>query len=116
MQSARSHWSHREPREISRWLLRAMIALVGLCLLLVLSGCGSTRTVYVPAPAVPLSTELTADTPVPAVPDPLTWGASLDLNTHLLSALGQCNADKAGIRRVELKRASLVAGDKVEEE
>ncbi|WP_395842459.1 hypothetical protein, partial [Edwardsiella tarda] len=68
-----------------------MIALVGLYLLSLLSGCGSTRTVYVPAPAVPLNTELTADTPVPAVPDPLTWGGSLDLNTHLLSALGQCN-------------------------
>ncbi|UCP99469.1 Rz1-like lysis system protein LysC [Edwardsiella tarda] len=80
-----------------------MLALVGLCLLSVLSGCGSTRTVYVPAPAVPLSTELTADTPVPVVPDPLTWGGSLDLNTRLLSALGQCNADKAGIRRVETK-------------
>ncbi|WP_438333852.1 Rz1-like lysis system protein LysC [Edwardsiella tarda] len=92
--------------------MRAMIALVGLCLLSVLSGCGSTRTVYVPAPAVPLSAELTADTPVPAVPDPLTWGASLDLNVRLLSALGQCNADKAGIRRAELKRASLVAGNK----
>ncbi|MFV4846629.1 hypothetical protein ACNJKD_09785 [Edwardsiella tarda] len=82
-----------------------MIALVGLCLLSLLNGCGSTRTVYVPAPAVQLSTELTADTPVPAVPDPLTWGASLDLNTHLLSALGQCNADKANIRHIEQKRS-----------
>ncbi|UCQ52870.1 hypothetical protein DCF75_08715 [Edwardsiella tarda] len=96
--------------------MRAMIALVGLYLLSLLSGCVSTRTVYVPAPEPPISTELTGDTPVPAVPDPLTWGASLDLNARLLSALGQCNADKAGIRRVELKRASLVAGDKVEEE
>ncbi|KMQ79311.1 rz1 lytic protein [Edwardsiella ictaluri] len=59
-----------------------------------------------------LSIELTADTPVPAVPDPLIWGASLDLNISLLSALGQCNADKAAIRRVELMRASPVAGDK----
>ncbi|WP_249041322.1 Rz1 lytic protein, partial [Edwardsiella anguillarum] len=74
MQSTRSHWSHREPREISRWLLRAMIALVGLCLLSLLSGCVNTRTVYVPAPVLPISAELTADTPVPVVPDPLTWG------------------------------------------
>ncbi|PEH72072.1 hypothetical protein CRM76_09160 [Edwardsiella tarda] len=89
-----------------------MIALVGLCLLSLLSGCGSTRTVYVPAPAAPLSAELTADTPVPVVPDPLTWGASLYLNVRLLSALKKCNVDKAGIRRAELKRASLVAGNK----
>ncbi|WP_109579579.1 Rz1-like lysis system protein LysC [Edwardsiella tarda] len=93
-----------------------MIVLVGLCLLSLLSGCVSTRTVYVPAPVVPISTELTADTPVPVVPDPLTWGASLDLNVRLVSALKKCNEDKAEIRRVELKRASLVAGDKVEEE
>ncbi|WFN95534.1 hypothetical protein [Edwardsiella ictaluri] len=92
--------------------MRAMIALVGLCLLSLLSGCVSTRTVYVPAPVPRLSIELTADTPVPAVPDPLIWGASLDLNISLLSALGQCNADKAAIRRVELMRASPVAGDK----
>nr|WP_071523980.1 hypothetical protein [Edwardsiella tarda] len=93
-----------------------MIALVGWCLLSLLSGCGSTRTVYVPAPVTPISTELTADTPVPEVPDPLTWGASLGLNVRLSSALMKCNEDKAGIRRVELKRASLVAGAKVEEE
>nr|WP_232238219.1 hypothetical protein [Edwardsiella hoshinae] len=92
--------------------MRAMIALVGLCLLSLLSGCGSTRTVYVPAPAVPLSTELTADTPVPTVPDPLTWGASLDLNMRLLSALGQCNADKAGIRSIEMRRNALLAAGK----
>ncbi|WP_370556862.1 hypothetical protein NMD92_05810 [Edwardsiella tarda] len=92
--------------------MRVMIALVGLCLLSLLSGCVSTRTVYVPAPAVPLSTELTADTPVPAVPNPLTWGASLDLNVRLSSALRKCNEDKAGIRSVELKRVSLVAGNK----
>uniref|UniRef100_UPI0035D6466C Rz1-like lysis system protein LysC n=2 Tax=Edwardsiella piscicida TaxID=1263550 RepID=UPI0035D6466C len=92
--------------------MRTMIALAGLCLLALLSGCVSTRTVYVPAPVPPISTELTADTPVPAVPDPLTWGASLDLNINLLSALGQCNADKAGIRRVELMRASPATGNK----
>ncbi|MGY0155259.1 Rz1-like lysis system protein LysC [Edwardsiella tarda] len=92
--------------------MRAMIALVGLCLLSLLSGCVSTRTVYVPAPVVPISTELTADTPVPVVPDPLTWGASLDLNVRLVSALKKCNEDKAGIRRAELKRATLVAGNK----
>ncbi|EPC5193311.1 Rz1-like lysis system protein LysC [Edwardsiella piscicida] len=83
-----------------------MIALVGLCLLALLSGCVSTRTVYVPAPVPPISTELTADTPVPAVSDPLTWGASLDLNTRLLSALGQCNMDKANIREIEISRVS----------
>ncbi|WP_445662470.1 Rz1-like lysis system protein LysC [Citrobacter farmeri] len=101
MQRTRSHWSHREPRQISKWLLRVMIALVSLCLLAQLTGCADTRTVYVPVPAVPLPSNLTTETPQPYIPDPLTYGASLDLNVSLLSALGQCNIDKASIREIE---------------
>nr|WP_250153175.1 peptidase [Citrobacter portucalensis] len=83
-----------------------MTALVGLCLLALLTGCGNTRTVYVPVPAVPLPANLTTETPQPAIPDPLTYGASLDLNVSLLSALGQCNIDKASIRKIETSRSS----------
>ncbi|WP_197057127.1 Rz1 lytic protein [Leclercia adecarboxylata] len=107
MPRTRSHWSHREPRQISKWLLRMMIALVSLCLLQLLTGCGNSRTVYVKVPVVPLPANLTAETQHPAIPDPLTYGASLDLNVSLLSALGQCNIDKASIRKVEEARASL---------
>ncbi|WP_458793361.1 Rz1-like lysis system protein LysC [Citrobacter portucalensis] len=106
MPNSRSHWSHREPRQISKWLLRMMTALIGLCLLALLTGCGNTRTVYVPVPVVPLPANLTSDTPQPVIPDPLTYGASLDLNVSLLSALGQCNIDKASIRNIEEHRAS----------
>ncbi|WP_439847093.1 Rz1-like lysis system protein LysC [Enterobacter asburiae] len=105
MQRTRSHWSYREPRQISKWLLQMMIALVSLCLLQLLTGCGNTRTVYVPIPAVPLPANLTVETPQPAIPEPLTYGASLDLNVSLLSALGQCNIDKASIRKVEASRS-----------
>ncbi|MDE9620991.1 Rz1-like lysis system protein LysC [Citrobacter portucalensis] len=83
-----------------------MTALVGLCLLALLTGCGNTRTVYVPAPAVPLPANLTSETAQPAIPDPLTYGESLDLNVSLLSALGQCNIDKASILKIETSRAS----------
>ncbi|VGP71179.1 hypothetical protein SB5531_00804 [Klebsiella variicola] len=106
MPKSRSHWTHREPRQISKWLLRTMIALIALCLLAQLSGCSNTRTVYVKAPVVPLPASLTADTPQPAIPDSLTWVQSLDLNVSLLSALGQCNRDKAGIRQAEKQRTS----------
>lgn len=58
-------------------------------------------------PVVPLPANLTAETPQPAIPDPLSYGDSLDLNVSLLSALGQCNIDKASIRKVEEARASL---------
>ncbi|EPF7749212.1 Rz1-like lysis system protein LysC [Salmonella enterica] len=107
MQRTRSHWSHREPWQISKWLLRMMTALIGLCLLLLLTGCGNSRIVYVPVPVVPLPANLTAETQQPAIPEPLTYGASLDLNVSLLSALGQCNIDKASIKKIEESRTSL---------
>ncbi|HFS2468495.1 peptidase [Escherichia coli] len=85
-----------------------MIALVGLCLLQVLTGCESTQTIYVPVPAVPLPANLTAETPQPAIPDPLTYGGSLELNVSLLSALEQCNLDKAAIQQIETKRSEQI--------
>ncbi|MFU0874235.1 peptidase [Kluyvera sichuanensis] len=81
------------------------IALIGLCLLQLLTGCANTRTVYVPVPAVPLPASLTTETPQPVIPDPLTYGASLDLNVSLLSALGQCNSDKMAVRTIEESRS-----------
>ncbi|EDV5441674.1 peptidase [Shigella flexneri] len=89
-----------------------MIVLHVMCLLPLLTGCGSTRTVYVPIPAVPLPASLTTETPQPVIPEPLTYGASLDLNVSLLSALGQCNIDKSGIRSIEMRRNALLAAGK----
>nr|WP_256125013.1 hypothetical protein [Enterobacter cloacae] len=83
-----------------------MTVLAVLFLMAQLIGCSNTRTVYVKAPVVPLPVNLTAETPQPAIPDPMSWGQSLDLNVSLLSALGQCNRDKADIREAEKKRAS----------
>lgn len=104
MQNSRSHWSHREPGKISKWLLRMMIVLYALCLPLLLTGCGSTRTVYVQVPAILLPASLTAETPQPVIPDPLTYGGSLDLNASLLSALGQCNRDKVDLREINKRK------------
>ncbi|WP_072065374.1 hypothetical protein [Pluralibacter gergoviae] len=81
-----------------------MIALTVLFLLAQLTGCGNTRTVYVPVPYVPLPASLTAETPYPDIPEKMTWGQSLDLNVSLLSALGQCNRDKADTRQAEKER------------
>ncbi|WP_431355065.1 Rz1-like lysis system protein LysC [Klebsiella pneumoniae] len=106
MQKSRSHWTHREPRQISGLLLRMMIALPVIFLLAQLSGCSNTKTVYVKVPVVPLPANLTAETPYPDIPDKMTWGESLDLNVSLLSSLGQCNRDKADIRQAEKQRAS----------
>ncbi|WP_320407162.1 Rz1 lytic protein [Klebsiella pneumoniae] len=64
----------------------------------------NTRTVYVKVPVVSFPASLTDDTPQLPIPDRLTWRQSLDLNVSLLSALGQCNRDKADIRRPEIFR------------
>ncbi|WP_148244793.1 peptidase [Enterobacter asburiae] len=81
-----------------------MTVLAVLFLMAQLSGCNNTRTVYVRVPVVPLPVNLTAETQQPAIPDPMSWGQSLDLNVSLLSALGQCNLDKASIRKIEEAR------------
>ncbi|EPV0056044.1 Rz1-like lysis system protein LysC [Escherichia coli] len=85
---------------------RMMVVLHALCLLPLLSGCGSTRTVYVSTPATTLPTSLTSETPVPFIPNPLTYGASLELNVSLLSALANCNRDKADIRKIDAERTN----------
>ncbi|MCC3243178.1 Rz1 lytic protein [Enterobacter roggenkampii] len=83
-----------------------MRALTSLFLPPLLTACGNTQTVYAPAPVVPISADLTADTPIPGMGVPFTWQASLELNAQLYTALGQCNLDKAGIRKIEASRGS----------
>ena len=51
-----------------------------------------------------IPSELTADCPVPSVSNPLTWGGSLELNEHLLTAIENCDSDKAAIRETEASR------------
>nr|WP_279077323.1 Rz1 lytic protein [Hafnia alvei] len=84
-----------------------MIALIVLFLLMQLTGCGNTRTVYVQAPIIPLPSNLTAETQKPKVPNSMSWGGSLLLNARLYSALEQCNIDKADIRKAEEGRAMI---------
>ncbi|WP_243398837.1 Rz1-like lysis system protein LysC [Lelliottia amnigena] len=80
--------------------------LSSLFLLPLLTACGNTHTVYVPTPVVPISADLTSDTPTPGMVNPFTWQASLELNAQLYTALGQCNLDKAAIRQIESSRAT----------
>ena len=104
----RTNWLKRAKRALSTSgrRLKAIRALTSLFLLPLLTACGNTQTVYVPAPVVPISADLTADTPIPGMAIPFTWQASLELNAQLYTALGQCNLDKAAIRKIESSRAS----------
>ncbi|EEJ1463796.1 hypothetical protein AHN10_005371 [Salmonella enterica subsp. enterica] len=53
---------------------------------------------------MPLPAEWTADCMVPPVPEPFTFGASVDYNLQLLAVIKNCNVDKANIRRAEAQR------------
>ncbi|MGY5368320.1 Rz1-like lysis system protein LysC [Enterobacter oligotrophicus] len=61
---------------------------------------------------VPISADLTADTPIPGMAVPFTWQASLELNAQLYTALGQCNLDKAAIRKIEEVRKKQIEIEK----
>jgi hypothetical protein len=104
-QNAKNELAQKATRIVYiRQALQAIRALTSLFLLPLLTACGNTQTVYVPAPVVPISPDLTAETPIPGMAVPFTWQASLELNAQLYTALGQCNLDKAGIRKIEEAR------------
>ncbi|WP_431026563.1 Rz1-like lysis system protein LysC [Serratia marcescens] len=52
----------------------------------------------------PLPASLTANTDAPAAPSPMTYGSLAPWADQLLDALDSCNADKAAIRELELRR------------
>ncbi|PWC10552.1 hypothetical protein DDT56_21735 [Brenneria corticis] len=78
--------------------------LLGLSLLTLSTGCGNTRTEYVPAPVVSIPVELLIDCIIPEIPAAMSYGQSVELNELLLAVIEQCNADKAAIRQIEESR------------
>ncbi|MFT4271209.1 MAG: hypothetical protein QM578_09375 [Pantoea sp.] len=79
-------------------------ALSALCLPLLLSSCGITRTEYVQVPPVQLPASLLVDCVIPEIPYQMTWSDSLTLNEQLLAVIEKCNQDKADIRTIEQSR------------
>lgn len=49
--------------------------------------------------------QLTADCPLPYVPEKMTWSQLAELQVETMSALIQCNHDKWAIREIEAERA-----------
>lgn len=107
MKSSRTVTKARRVLLSSERRLKATTALLSLFLLPLLTACGSTETKYVQAPLVPLPADLTADCPVPEIQAPFTWGDSLALNELLLTALENCNVNKAKIREIEKQRQTV---------
>ncbi|WP_423777278.1 Rz1-like lysis system protein LysC [Enterobacter cloacae] len=52
-------------------------------------------------PTVSLPADLTSQIDVPQPPASMTFGASVELNAQLYGVIGQCNIDRAAIRRIE---------------
>ncbi|WP_458796684.1 Rz1-like lysis system protein LysC [Serratia quinivorans] len=76
-----------------------------MCLLLSLTACKSAPQKFAPQIIQePLPASRTANTDAPAVPSPMTYGSLAPWSDALLDALDSCNADKAAIRELELRR------------
>ncbi|WP_439127138.1 Rz1-like lysis system protein LysC [Rosenbergiella epipactidis] len=71
---------------------------------MLLVSCSGTPTKYVKVPPVPIPESLTRKCPVPTPALPFTWQSSLLWNESLLTALENCNKDKAAIQQIELER------------
>ncbi|AXF78866.1 peptidase [Erwinia tracheiphila] len=84
-------------------------ALSGWFLTLLLSGCSGSKPAPVPVVVIPpaIDAELLTETPVPPRPLPFSYGASVKWNASLLTALGQCNRDKADARQQDLTRTEV---------
>ncbi|KEY42687.1 Rz1-like lysis system protein LysC [Pantoea agglomerans] len=57
-------------------------------------------------PKVPLPADLTGPIVVPQPPAAMMFGDSVSLNAELYGALGQCNIDRAAIRKIESSEQS----------
>ncbi|ECH0315285.1 hypothetical protein FUA39_02165 [Salmonella enterica] len=75
-----------------------------------LVACGTPSTVYVSEPPVPLPAEWLADCVPPPLPEPFTFGASVDYNLQLLAVIKNCNVDKALIREAEVAQQHEFSG------
>ena len=77
--------------------------------LMLLTGCVTQQKPLVEyrtvkQPQLNLPAELTSQIDVPAPSQDMTFGDSVALNAEIYGVLGQCNADRAAIRRIESSR------------
>ena len=82
---------------------RCRLLLCG-CLPLWLTACVTPPPTFVALPPIGVSPELLADCIVPPLPEPFTFGASVDYNLQLLAVIKNCNADKRALRQIEQQR------------
>ncbi|WP_434089622.1 Rz1-like lysis system protein LysC [Morganella morganii] len=54
---------------------------------------------------VPIPPQLTADCPMPVIPDELIYGGAILLLADAMKSIADCNHDKRAIRKIEAERA-----------
>lgn len=91
--------------EIKRYLAADKCAVAPVPLML-LTGCETQQKPLVEyrtvkQPQLSLPGELTSPIDVPQPPASMTFGDSVSLNAELYGALGQCNIDRAAIKKIE---------------
>ncbi|WP_073382639.1 peptidase [Edwardsiella piscicida] len=57
----------------------------------------------------PVPESLTAATPRPELSSPVTWGGIASWSDRLRDALDSCNADKAAIGEIDIRRLKRLA-------
>lgn len=77
---------------------------------MLLTGCAKQQSPQVEyraikSPQISLPAELTSPIDVPPVTENLTFGESVELNAELYGVIGQCNIDRAAIRKIEISRS-----------
>ena len=91
-------------RLLSKQYLRTVNALLLPFPLMLSVSCGSMQTEYVPAPAVPIPPQLTADCEQVEIPNDLTFGGAVELLADAMKYIANCNHDKRAIREIEAER------------
>lgn len=91
-------------RLLSKQCSKTMSALILLCLMMLLAGCGTTKEKLIPVQPVPLPPQLTADCPQPDIPEKMDWGDMPQLLIDAMNSIAKCNLDKKAIREIEAVR------------
>lgn len=91
-------------KPLSEQSLKTVSALLLLFPLALLGSCSNTKETFVPVPVVPIPSQLTADCPLPVIPDELTYGGAILLLADAMKSIAGCNHDKRAIREIEAER------------
>lgn len=96
-------------KPLSEQSLKTVSALLLLFPLVLLGSCSNTKETFVPAPVVPIPPQLTADCPLPVIPDELTYGGAILLLADAMKSIADCNHDKRAIREIEAEKIKKIA-------